>query len=484
MSKKFTKQNSQKYAVVHRPHDDPHYYDEGASAHLFVPIKNPNARVKVAKGFEEKEEEIPNLTTDDHFVPENEKGSGDASAYGIKYDDSKYDYMQHLKPIGQNPDSVFIPSKKTTERGGSRKKNIEDMFVEPEYKDVENKPTQRVFQGGVGKPEYLAHQQNVTDEISGFRPEMNPALREVLEALEDEAYVVNEDIVVEPKQKKKIEATKTKEVQEEVAGDDEDDIFAELLAGGEVEGDDDFEDQFDEWDGAELEDYEDEHYMKEMEQFDNVENLEDLQDIDYQADVRRFQREKKNDWDSADESDNEFLDDNSDIGNMSGLNNEEEEEENDALGDLPAFKSKPVKGSKKRRSRQKKGAMSDISGFSMSSSAIARTETMTVLDDQYDSIINGYDNYEENQAEDEENTYQPFDMSKERSDFESLVDDFLDNYELESGGRKLVKKNQEVQKYKDAADAVSKGKLSQRRNRERESKEVKNVTNSLSSLRF
>ena len=493
MSKKFTKQNSQKYAIVHRPHDDPHYYDEGASAHVFVPVKNPNARVKVAKGFETasepQDEQIPDLTTDDHYIPEkHEDAAGDAAMYGIKYDDSKYDYMQHLRPMGQNPDSVFIPSKKPTESTSSKKKNIEDMFVEPEYKDVDSKPVQRVFQGGMAKPEYLAHQQNVTDDIAGFRPEMNPALREVLEALEDEAYVVNEDVVVQPKKKETKEKAKKNIIKEdaniEYIDDDEDDIFAELLAGGEVEGEEDFEDQFDEWDGAELENYEDEHYMKEMEQFDNVENLEDLQDIDYQADVRRFQREKKNDWDSENESDNDFLEDDEDeqdVGNMSDL----DEEENDIVGDLPTFKSKPVKGSKKRRSRQKKGAMSDISGFSMSSSAIARTETMTVLDDQYDSIINGYENYEEEQAEDEEETFQPFDMSKERSDFESLVDDFLDNYELESGGRKIVKKNQDVQKYKDAADAVSKGKLSQRRNREKkQQQDVQKVTNSLSSLRF
>lgn len=129
--------------------------------------------------------------------------------------------------------------------------------------------------------------------------------------------------------------------------------------------------------------------------------------------------------------------------------------------------------------------MSDVSGFSMSSSAIARTETMTVLDDQYDQIINGYENYEEELEEDEEQNYQPFDMSAERSDFESMLDDFLDNYELESGGRKLAKKDKEIERLKEAADEVSKGKLSQRRNRERqEKKKLEKVTNTLSSLKF
>lgn len=465
MSKKFTKQNSQRYVVVHRPHDDPHYYDADASEHVFVPIKNPNAKKEV--------DIVPELTTDSLPSEGSGRVAGQAAEYGIGFDDTKYDYMQHLRPMGENPDSVFLPAKKPVERGS--KKNIEDLFVEPEYRDPENAPVTRVFQGGMAKPEYLAHQQDVTDEITGFRPDMNPALREVLEALEDEAYVVNDDIVVEKKDLKKS--------SEQV---NDDDIFAELLAGGEVDNVDDFEDQLDEWDEADFNNYEDEHYQDEMAQFDKIENLQDLQDIDYQADVLRFQKEKKLDLDEFD-SDNEF---DSSVGNTSLMalsEGDEEEEEEDVLGDLPTIQSKKVKGSKKRRDRKKKGAMSDISGFSMSSSAIARTETMTVLDDQYDNIINGYENYEEEQVEDEDETYQPFDMSTERSDFESLVDDFLDNYELDSGGRKIVKKNQDVQKYKDAADAVSKGKLSQRRNRERQQNQkgsVNSITNTLNSLRF
>merc|ERR1712193_111624 len=36
-------------------------------------------------------------------------------------------------------------------------------------------------------------QQNVPDSIKGFQPDMDPRLREALEALEDEAYVDEED---------------------------------------------------------------------------------------------------------------------------------------------------------------------------------------------------------------------------------------------------------------------------------------------------
>lgn len=442
MSKRFSKKNAQKYVVVHRPHDDPQYYDADANEHILVPVDTPGQ--KPSSRTNALLEEKPSRARD-HV--------GEAAIYGINFDDSKYDYTQHLKPIGADPaNSFFLPAKKDE----SKKKTLDDLFVEPGY--VEKEANASVFQRGVAKPEYLLHQQDVPEEISGFRPDLNPALREVLEALEDEAYVVNDDIVV---QKPKKEARS--------AEDEEDDLFAELLGSGEAQGEE-FEDKADEWDIDNLGDYEDQQYHEEMATFAKVENLEDLKNIDIQADVRRFQKEQSQAINTDDEFSQEELDSVS-------------PEVQDALGDLPTFDSKNKSASKRKKDRRKKGAMSDVSGFSMTSSAIARTETMTVLDDKYDQIISGYDNYEEEQFEDEEET-QPFDMSKERSDFESLLDDFLDNYELDSGGRKLVKKDEEIDRLKRAADEVSKGKLSQRRNRERNNQNVKKITNSLNGLRL
>lgn len=457
MSKRFSKKNAQKYVVVHRPHDDPHFYDEGASAHVLVPVDSHG--------------KINDTAPTNRPIPDkSQERVGEAALYGINFDDSKYDYTQHLKPIGEDPsNSIFIPAKGTNDTAErSNKKNIEDLFVEPKYQEVDN--ISSVFQRGVAKPEYLIHQQDVPDDIKGFKPDMNPALREVLEALEDEAYVINDDIVVESKKNQK-------------PADGEDDIFAELLCSGEAEDEEQFEGNLDEWDIDNLEGYEEEHYREELENIDNVENFEDLKDIDYQADVKRFQQQQKQ-WQKRAGSDAD-----SNAEDLESVQPDSELED-DVLGDLPTFGAKPDSkvGSKKRKERKKKGAMSDISGFSMSSSAIARTETMTILDDKYDHIISGYDNYKEEQEEDFEENYQLFDMKKERSDFESLLDDFLDNYELDQGGRKLYKKDEEIDRLKMAADQVSKGKLSKRRNQERlakqKNKDVKKVASSLSNLKL
>lgn len=455
MSKRFNKKNSQKYVVVHRPHDDPQYYDDDAAANILVPASNHNT-TKAAERPPPLVEEPVKTGGNEHI--------GEAALYGIKFDDSKYDYMQHLKPIGTDPEnSLFIPAKKSADKG-KPKKSIDDLFVEPQYQNADPDKNERMFFRGVARPEYLERQQNIPDELVGFRPDMNPALREALEALEDEAYVVNKD--------KKLKQA----IEDENENVDDDDIFDELLQGGQASDEEEFEDNLDEWDIDNVDAYEDEHYQKEMQELDNVENFEDLKNIDYQADVQRFKKKQKRD----------LLDDQlSSTGPQSVEPEDEleelEEEENDALGDLP--KIEKTKG-KKRKDRQKMGTKSDVTGFSMTSSAIARTETMTVLDDKYDNIIPGYENYQDEQDELEEKQSKPFDMSEERSDFESMLDDFLDNYELGKGGREFHKKDIEVQNMKDAADEVSKGKLSQRRNRERKANSTKGISNSLSNLRI
>lgn len=451
----FKKKNAQKFVVVHRDHDDPDYYNDDENGHVFLPVDDLNKQHQNNKPASERANKNSSSVLGDNTNKKPTATDSTKSALlGIGVDTSKYDYSQHLKPIGQSPNAVFVPAK-----FGRNNKN--------------NKS-------------YLRHQQNIEDSISGFKPDLNPDLREVLEALEDEAYVVNEDIeVVKP-------TKKSKDVKsDDLDNEDDDDIFAELLEGGEVDEDDNaylFDDhenlyREDEWDiENEMNNYEDEHYLAENDNIlGQVNKLDDLHQIGYQDDVKRFQDEQKKQKNlDYIESDNEFLSDDDNL--------EEEEEENDTLGDLPTINTNAKKsGKNKKKQRHRKGAMSDVSGFSMSSSAIARTETMTVLDDSYDNIIGGYENYQEELEEEEE--YKPFNMAEERSDFESMLDDFLDNYELESGGRKLVKKDPELQKYKDAADKVTKGKLSMRRNRERQqqqqnNKDVNNISNSLSSLKF
>lgn len=99
-----------------------------------------------------------------------------AAHFGIFYDSIKYDYLQHLKPIGQHPDAVFIPAPGAKASVSNNKSNDLTNDIKRLTESVEVAP-------------------------------QDPATKEVLEALEDEAFVdknlddqwfnslVNEDLV-------------------------------------------------------------------------------------------------------------------------------------------------------------------------------------------------------------------------------------------------------------------------------------------------
>ncbi len=138
-------------------------------------------------------------------IRENE---GEAAIYGIAYDDSSYDYMSHLKPIGTGAEEVIlIPGPKGSavatgmkiDRKGKAKAT--DLFDLP---------------GGVfaseqemSLDEVYSKAEGVPTQLQGLQPDMDPHLRQVLEALDDDAFVDQE-------------------------GDEG--WFEELVAGGEGEG--------------------------------------------------------------------------------------------------------------------------------------------------------------------------------------------------------------------------------------------------------
>lgn len=358
------KKTAQTYAVVYRSHEDAKFHDEEAGEHVLVPVERKNKRTKPKK-------KAPGP------VREN---LGEAALYGIEFDDREYDYMQHLKPIGQG-NGVFIAREDPKER-------VKDILIKEDIVADPEKKTK------VGKDDYQK-MQAVPDAIGGIQPDMDPNLREVLEALEDEEYV-----------------------------EDDEDVLNQLLQGGEREEDD----EGDEWD---------------MDDFDDGYNTEDFEkegDQGWESGFRRFQAEnknRKNEWDSDDDF---------------------EDEDEDELPELPNIKLDGQKKRNRTKERKKKGAMTDTSSFSMSSSALFRSEGMAILDERFEKLQLNYDDEEEEEEEPAE-----FDMLRERGDFESLLDDFLENYELEKGGRKIVKKDPAKARLQRAADSVSRGKLAKKR---------------------
>jgi protein LTV1 len=135
--------------------------------------------------------------------------------YGIYFDDTEYDYMQHLRPVGVQEDGVEsilveVPSSSRSKALSQAKGN--KSLASLDLPDG-------VLASAYELPRTYESEQAIPESISGFQPDMDPHLRQTLEALDDDAFV-----------------------DDELA----DDFFNDLVAGGERESDKDIEFEFSE----------------------------------------------------------------------------------------------------------------------------------------------------------------------------------------------------------------------------------------------
>ncbi|KAJ6486159.1 Low temperature viability protein-domain-containing protein [Mycena vitilis] len=338
----FRQPGAQHFQLVHRSQRDPLIHDPDASQHVLKPLERNN---KKGKSRAELEDILPESALSTNV--------GEAALYGVYYDDSDYNYMQHLRPVGVQEDgveSVLVeaPAAKKTKGKGIVLKDL------PEGVLASTSELPRTYES----------QQAVPASIAGFQPDMDPHLRQVLEALEDDEFV--ED-------------------------DLEDDFFGELVADGERGTDEEVEFEFSE------------QMAPEDEEVDESAGWE-----------ARFSQFKKVQFDVGDKSDD---------GDSEG---------GDTVGRLPEMS---VIGGKKRR----KGT-SDASGYSMSSSSMYRNDALKTLDERFDQmILKEYNSDEDDDPsdEDDEDDDAP-QLITSRQDFESMMDEFLNDFEIL--GRKMKPK--------------------------------------------
>ncbi|EXJ83844.1 hypothetical protein A1O1_07472 [Capronia coronata CBS 617.96] len=191
------KNNAQTFHLLYRPQADPALHDENAGERALYPVSGPTSssqEVGTKKGLHlnDLENEL-----DFESVRENE---GEAAQYGVYFDDTSYDYMQHLRDIGEGGgESHFIEAMPVKVQGKGKAK-AKTMKLEDALREVSLDDEQSVAGTDMlstfttsTKDRTYEKQQNVPDEIAGFQPDMDPRLREVLEALEDDAYVDDSD---------------------------------------------------------------------------------------------------------------------------------------------------------------------------------------------------------------------------------------------------------------------------------------------------
>ena len=303
---------------------------------------------------------------------------GEAAAYGVFYDDSEYDYMQHMRDLNAGgAGEVFFVESTATANKGKQKESLEEALrkVDLDKKSGDVLDDEIMPSKNLTRVTYEA-QQDVPDSIKGFQPDMDPRLREVLEALEDEAYV-----------------------------DDEDDaVFKNLTKDGrelddyEFDEKDFFEDDDEGWESDDtakpIKEYKDEAPELVQVQQDEPEVGPSQ---DWMEDFKQFKKEQKAGKTAA-------------MPSHSGLQS--------------TWTTTTNGGRRKKR----KGALTDTSSYSMTSSSLVRTEQLNFLDERFDRLEEQYNEDGDDMASVSAVSTASSVGGPMRSDFDGILDDFLGSY--------------------------------------------------------
>jgi protein LTV1 len=124
MLRKFIdKKNAATFNLVHGSQRDPLINDSESSARVVKYVPPPNAK--------EPPELRPTINDDalendlGPGVDEIRENEGEAAEYGIFFDDTEYDYMQHLRPVGEAADAVLLEAPSKDKKG-----KVKEVFGE------------------------------------------------------------------------------------------------------------------------------------------------------------------------------------------------------------------------------------------------------------------------------------------------------------------------------------------------------------------
>lgn len=378
---------AQHFTLVHRPQNDPRINDDSAPSMVLNPTQQGSGKVKKLDELESE------LGSDAQSIRDNE---GEAANHGVYFDDTEYDYMQHMREIGKGGgDAVFVESQGSLNKDkGKQKQSLEEALqqMELEQKSGDLFDEDILPSKDLQRLNYQA-QQNVPDALAGFQPDMDPRLREVLEALEDEEYV-----------------------------DDDEDIFQQLSKDAKELNDHEFDETYDDYDGDDG--WESDGTAKPNKEYkdDEVPSLvstaetpEEGPSQDWLEDFKQFKKDQKTEKKPTPPS------------QVDGLSS--------------IWTTTTMGGRKKKR----KGALTNPSTYSMTSSALVRNEQLTILDARFDKMEERY-----NEVEDEGSIISGMSgmsgmssiQGPMRQDFDGILDEFLGNHVVK--GKRRVKRGKDM----------------------------------------
>ncbi|KAK6078476.1 low temperature viability protein [Seiridium cupressi] len=397
------KKTAQHFTLVHRPQNDPLIHDESAPSMILNPTNVPGSAKAKSKQLDDLASE---LGVDAENIRANE---GEAANYGIYYDDTEYDYMQHMRDLGdgtQGGTVTFVeanPEGSNRNKGKGKQQNLEAALRQLDIQAEEDKKRE-LFDDDFLPSKNLDRKtyqdmQDVPDAIGGFQPDMDPRIREALEALEDEAYVDNAE---------------------------EDDFFQELTKGKDEVDEYDFEDMGDEgWETDDTAKPGSEYKVSTsagtgaddapelVPVVDAEEAAEAADTVNWMEDFKAFKKDQKTTTSRK-------------------------------LGAAPSQSdlqsSIMTTTTNGGRRKKRKGALTDTSSYSMTSSSLVRTEQLGILDARFDKLEQEY------QADFDDDMGSVSAVSTTstvdgpiRGDFDSVLDEFLGGHS--TFNKKYVRKD-------------------------------------------
>ncbi|CZT07662.1 hypothetical protein WAI453_005136 [Rhynchosporium graminicola] len=375
------KKTATHFTVLHRPQNDPLIHDASASSMIL----NPTAPLNSSK-TKKIDDLASELGSEVEGIRDNE---GEAANHGIYYDDTEYDYMQHMRDLGSGSgDAYFVeaPTAQNKDKGKGKQQSLEEAL-----KNVSLDERARMLlddeilpSKNLRKVTYQA-QQDIPDVLAGFQPDMDPRLREVLVALEDDAYV-----------------------------DDDDDVFGELAKDGQEIDEDEFDEgAWDDEDGG-------------WESDDTAKPTKEYREAPEPT------LEMAND-DREDHGDGNWL--------AEFIKRDQEKTSMPRARATPSDvqSSMMTTTTNGGRRKKRKGALTNPSNYSMSSSSMFRTEGLTDLDARFERIEEQYnEDMDDMESLSVASSTASSVTGPVRGDFDGIMDDFLGNYSM--SGKKFVKK--------------------------------------------
>ncbi|KAL2038424.1 hypothetical protein N7G274_008763 [Stereocaulon virgatum] len=447
--KKFDKSNSTTYQLVHRPQNDPKIHDASSSCMVFQELA-PSQAHKI-KSRQNLESELFGFSESTDGVPSGIRDNeGEAAEHGVYFDDTEYDYMQHIRDLNSgnaNGESYFVEAVVKKDGKGKNKMSLEDALRGASLQDEGSESGASQDRKSSLWDEDLSpskglkdltyqDQQDVPDVLAGFQPDMDPRLREVLQALDDEAYV-----------------------------DDEEDFFGEIAQDGQEVSLEEFEDT-DFWeDGADEGGWETDETEKPNKEYQRDEVQPPLSMVTEKAnkayetgDVPSPPLQNGGDTimeDGPDHGDGDWMRE------FNKFKQEKKFNKESKIARMAESSIMTGTSMTERRRKKRKGAMTSSTGFSMTSSSLARTEGLSLLDSRFDKIEEDYagDDIDMDDGTDSIVTKSSVASSQApplttRADFDSIMDDFLGGYSM--SGKKRVKKGG-YQSGMEQLDEVRKG---------------------------